>query len=83
MQVVEEEEEIREQGGALEVEVDGNKETAVIQMDVGFVAKQGTMQMSAITIGQMTEGTIGHNKETMLHHRILKMLGAYLLCSTC
>ena len=69
MQVVEEEEDIREQGGALEAKVDGNKETTVIQMVVGFVAKQGTMHMSAIITGQMTEETIGHNKETMRHRQ--------------
>ena len=83
MQVVEEEEEIKEQGGALEAEVDGNKETTVIQMDVGFVAKQGTMHMSAIITGQMTEGTTSHNKEIMHLHQTKKVMGIYLLCNPC
>ena len=39
MQSVEEEEETREEGGALEAEVYGNKEITVTQMVAGYVAK--------------------------------------------
>ena len=83
IQVVEEEEETREEGGALEAAVDGNKGITVTQMVVGYAAKQGTLQMSAITTNQMIGEMAGRNKETMHHHQILKMMGAYLLCSTC
>ena len=39
MHYVEEEEETREEGGALEAEVDGNKGITVTQMVAGYVAK--------------------------------------------
>ena len=39
MQVVAEEEEIKEQGGVIEAEVDGNNAITIIQMVAGYVAK--------------------------------------------
>ena len=39
MQSVEEEEETREEGGALEAEVDGNKGKTITQMVAGYVEK--------------------------------------------
>ena len=43
MQVMVEEEEIKEEGGALEDKLDENKGITFIQMVFGFVARQGTM----------------------------------------
>ena len=44
MQAVGMEEEIQEEGGALEVEVDGNKGKTIILMLVGFVVDMGMLQ---------------------------------------
>ena len=78
MQSVEEEEETREEGGALEAEVDGNKGITVTLMVAGYVAKQGTMQMSAITTSLMIEEMASLDKGTMSHHQTMIMMGAYL-----
>ena len=43
-----------------------------------YVAKQGTMQMSAITTSLMIEEMAGHNKGTMPHHQTMIIMGAYL-----
>ena len=75
MQSVEEpKEETREKGGALEAKVDGNKGITITQMVAGYVAKQGTMQMSAITTSLMIEEMARHNKGTMPHHQTMIMM---------
>ena len=50
-----EEAKIKEEGGALEVKVDGNKEITIIHMVARYVAKQGTMLMSVIITSQMIQ----------------------------
>ena len=43
-----------------------------------YVAKQGTMQTSAIKTSLMIEEMEGINKGTMPHHQTMIMMGAYL-----
>ena len=76
------EEETKVQGGVIEAKVDGSNVITVIQMVFGYVAKQGTMPMSAIITKEMTEGVISHNKEIMHLHTTMIMMDAYLLCCT-
>ena len=52
IQVVAKEEERLEEGGALEEELDGNKDKIVILMHVGYGVDMGIMQTNAI-IGKM------------------------------
>ena len=76
-----EEEEIREQGGAQEEEVDDNRNKAIILMYVGFVANMVTMQMIAIR-GLITEDQVEEiSKEIMCLHQTMTMVGVYLLCN--
>ena len=78
---MEEEEEIREQGGVQEEEVDGNKDKIVILMYVGFVADMVTMQMIVIR-GLIIEDLVEEiSKEIMRLHQIMIVMGIYLLCS--
>ena len=80
MQVVVEEEEIKEKGGALEAKVSGNKDIRIIQMVVGYVVKQETTLLNVIITRKMIEGTIGHNKETMHLQQPMIVMCTYLLC---
>ena len=81
IQVVAEEEEIKEAGGVQEEEVVGNKDKAIILMRVGFVNKMVTLQMTLIndsTIGDKVEEI---NKETMHLLQTMTVMVIYLLCS--
>ena len=81
IQDVVEEEEIREQGGAEEEEVDGNKDKIVVLMYVGFVADMVTMQMIVIR-GLIIEDQVEEiSKEVMCLHQTMTVMGVYLLCS--
>ena len=81
IQDVIEEEEIREQGGAQEEEVDGNRDKAIIMMYVGFVADMVTMQMIIIGV-LVTEDQVEEiSKEIMCLHQTMAVMGIYLLCS--
>ena len=75
------EEEIREEGGVQEEEVDGNRNKKIILMNVGFVVDMVTMQMIVI-IGLITEDQVVKiNKEIMHLHQTMTVMGVYLLCS--
>ena len=81
IQVVAEEEEIKEAGGVQEEEVVGSKDKVIILMHVGFVPNMVTLQMTIIndsTIGDKVEEI---SKETMhlLQTMIVKVV--YLLCN--
>ena len=81
IQVVAEEEEIKEAGGVQEEEVVGSKDKVIILMHVGFVADMVTLQMTIINNSTIGDKVDKISKESM--HLLLTMIVmvVYLLCS--
>ena len=80
IQVVAEEEETLEEGGAQEEEVDGNRDKTIILMHAGYVVDMGIMQMNAIIV-KMIGVQVETSKGIMHQRQIGIMMSIYLLCS--
>ena len=81
MQVVAEEEEIKEAGGVQEEEVVGSKDKVIILMHAGFVADMVTLQMTVINDSIIGDKVDEISKETTHLLQTMTVMVVYLLCS--